>query len=139
MTTSQHEALTQGAHHIGLTVPNLEQTQAFFVDTLGYEKLGEVPEYPAVFLSDGTTMLTLWQASDPDNAIAFDRRNVIGLHHFAMKVANDEALSTVHEKLREHPDVQIEFAPETLGGGPARHLMCYIPGGIRVEFISTGG
>ena len=139
MTTSQHEALTQGAHHIGLTVPNLEQTQAFFVDTLGYEKLGEVPDYPAVFLSDGTTMLTLWQASEPDNAIAFDRRNVIGLHHFALKVANDEALSTVHEKLREHPDVQIEFAPEALGGGPARHLMCYIPGGIRVEFISTNG
>jgi catechol 2,3-dioxygenase-like lactoylglutathione lyase family enzyme len=138
MTTSQHEALTQGAHHIGLTVPNLEQTQAFFVDTLGYEKLGEVPDYPAVFLSDGTTMLTLWQAADPDNAVAFDRRNVIGLHHFALRVDGDDALDSLHGKLREHPEVEIEFAPEALGGGPARHLMCYIPGGIRVEFISTG-
>jgi catechol 2,3-dioxygenase-like lactoylglutathione lyase family enzyme len=137
MSTKQDQPLTQGAHHIGLTVPDLGKTQAFFIDTLGYDKIGEVPDYPAVFLSDGVTMLTLWQAADPDNAIAFDRRNVIGLHHFALSVADHGALDSVYEKLREHPGVDIEFAPEALGGGPARHLMCYIPGGIRVEFIST--
>ena len=51
-------AITQGAHHIGLTVPNLEQTRNFFVETLGYDQVGEVPDYPAVFLSDGKLMLT---------------------------------------------------------------------------------
>ena len=35
--------------------------------------------------------------------------------------------------------VSIEFAPEPLGGGPTRQMMCYIPGGIRVEFIAPAG
>ena len=76
---------TQGAHHIGLTVPDLSNSESFFVDTLGFDKLGEVPEYPAVFLSDGATMITLWQAKDPANAQPFDRSNNIGLHHFTIK------------------------------------------------------
>ena len=33
-------------------------------------------------------------------------------------------------------DVTIEFAPEPLAGGPARHLMCRIPGNIRLELIA---
>ena len=36
----------------------------------------------------------------------------------------------------QYPDVAIEFAPEPLNGGPTQHLMCNIPGGIRVEFIA---
>lgn len=129
-------ALTQGAHHIGLTVPDLAKTHAFFLDTLGFSQVGEVPDYPAVFLTDGSTMITLWQAENPDNAVAFDRKNVIGLHHFALKVGNTDALEALHEKLKTVDGVQIEFAPEPLGGGPASHMMCAIPGGIRTEFIA---
>ncbi len=133
---TESNALTHGAHHIGLTVPDLAKTQGFFLDTLGYQQLGEVPDYPAVFLSDGSIMITLWQAQDPDNATAFDRKNVIGLHHFALLVDNHAALDALHEKLRQTLDVEIEFAPEPLGGGEVRHMMTYIPGGIRVEFLS---
>ena len=79
-------AVTRGAHHIGLTVPDLAKTRAFFIDTLGFAQVGEVPDYPAVFLSDGTTFITLWQAADPATAVPFDRKNVIGLHHLALKV-----------------------------------------------------
>ena len=128
--------LTQGAHHIGLTVPNLASSENFFVETLGYNKLGEVPDYPAVFLSDGATMITLWQAKDPENSQVFDRSNNIGLHHFALTVADGVSLDAVHQELSVHPDVDIEFAPEPLNGGPTQHLMCNIPGGIRVEFIA---
>ena len=130
---------TQGAHHIGLTVPDLANSESFFVDTLGFDKLGEVPDYPAVFLSDGATMITLWQAKDPASAQPFDRTNNIGLHHFALTVADGVTLDEVHAELREHPDVDIEFAPEPLNGGPTQHLMCNIPGGIRVEFIAPAG
>jgi catechol 2,3-dioxygenase-like lactoylglutathione lyase family enzyme len=130
------EALTQGAHHIGLTVPDLGATKAFFLDTLGYTQVGEVPDYPAAFVSDGTTMITLWQANDPASATKFDRKNVIGLHHLALKVANRAALSDLHNKIKTAPGCKIEFAPESLGGGEIRHLMCTIPGGIRVEFIA---
>ncbi len=128
--------ITNGAHHIGLTVPNLNNTRSFFMETLGFEQLGEVPDYPAAFLSDGAIMLTLWQAENPDVAIPFDRKNVIGLHHFALKVADSTSLDETYEKLKDAEGVEIEFAPEPLGGGATRHMMCYIPGGIRMEIIA---
>ena len=128
--------ITRGAHHIGLTVPNLEATNRFFKNTLGYEQLGEVPDYPAVFLTDGVTMITLWQAENPDTAVDFDRKNVIGLHHFALGVENHAALEGLYQDLQAADDVVIEFAPEPLGTGQVRHMMTNIPGGIRVEFIS---
>ncbi len=129
-------AITRGAHHIGLTVPDLAKTRAFFIDTLGFDQVGEVADYPAVFLSDGTTMITLWQAADPAKAVPFDRKNVIGLHHFALKVDGADALDALHGKLKAAEGVKVEFAPEPLGGGPTRHMMCAIPGGIRMEFIA---
>lgn len=135
MEQLETRALTRGAHHIGLTVPNLERTRDFFVDTLGYRQVGEVAEYPAVFLTDGTTMITLWRVVDPGSAIAFDRKNVIGLHHLALTVDPDD-LSDLHERLRGIADVAIEFGPEPLAGLPVRHMMCSIPGGIRVEFLA---
>ena len=131
------QALTQGAHHIGLTVPRLPEARAFFIDTLGFSQVGEKPDYPAVFVSDGTTMITLWQADDPEAAVPFDRKNVIGLHHLALKVADFDALDALHDKLQTTAGVEIEFGPEPLGAIGARHMMCAIPGGIRTEFIAT--
>ena len=130
------KAITRGAHHIGLTVPDVPQTRAFFVDTLGFQQVGEVPDYPAVFLTDGVTMITLWGATDPATAVPFDRKNVIGLHHFALAVDDADALQTLHGVLQSTDGVEIEFAPESLGGGPIQHMMCAIPGGVRLEFIA---
>ena len=128
--------ITHGVHHIGLTVPNLEKTREFFLNTLGYNQVGEVPGYPAVFVSDGSIMITLWQAQDPTNAVPFDRKNVIGLHHLALNVDSGD-LDGLYERLKATPDVEIEFAPEPLGDMPVRHMMCNIPGGIRVEFLAA--
>lgn len=130
--------LTKGAHHIGLTVPDLHATRAFFVDTLGYTQIGEVPDYPAAFVSDGTTMITLWQATHPEAATPFDRKRNVGLHHLALAVKDHAALEALGATLSQTEGVEIEFAPEALGAGPARHMMCAIPGGIRVEFIAAG-
>ena len=132
-------AITRGAHHIGLTVPDLPKARGFFVDTLGFSQVGEVPDYPAVFLTDGSIMITLWQAENPASAVPFDRKTVIGLHHLALNVDGADALDALHDKLKASDGVDVEFAPEPLGGGPTRHMMCAIPGGIRVEFIAAGG
>ena len=132
-------AVTRGAHHIGLTVPDMAKTRAFFLDTLGFAQVGEVPDYPAVFLTDDTTMITLWQAENPASAVPFDRKTVIGLHHLALNVDGADALDALHDKLKASDGVDVEFAPEPLGGGPAKHMMCAIPGGIRVEFIAVEG
>ena len=133
------KSVTRGAHHIGLTVPDLDQTRSFFLETLGFAQVGEVPDYPAVFVSDGTIMITLWQAVNRDGAVPFDRKTVIGLHHLALNVEDRDSLDALYRTLRTTDGVAIEFAPEPLGGGPARHMMCAIPGGIRVEFIAAKG
>lgn len=131
-------AMTRGAHHIGLTVRDLAETRRFFTETLGFEQIGEVPDYPAVFLSDATTMITLWQAENPPMAVAFDRKNVIGLHHLALLVDNHAALESVYQRVKSADNTDIEFAPEPLGENGVRHMMTNIPGGIRVEFLSPG-
>ena len=129
---------TLGAHHIGLTVPDVEKARDFFVDVLGFDQVAERPHYPAIFVSDGTIMLTLWQAADPETAVRFDRKNTIGLHHFALRVDGD-TLDSYCERLEATDGVNIEFAPELVGDGPARHMMFVIPGGVRMELIAPQG
>ena len=129
-------AITQGAHHIGLTVPDLTAARDFFIDVLQFEQVDQVPDYPAIFVSDGTTLITLWQAVNPISATPFDRKNNIGLHHFALKVDGLDSLKAMHQKLEKTAGVTIEFAPEPIGNGPTQHMMFYIPGGIRMELVA---
>jgi len=126
---------TQGVHHIGLTVAKLDASTKFFTDLLGWELVGGNLDYPAVFVSDGAVVVTLWQAKNLDKFSAFDKNNNIGLHHLAIKVANQETLDDIYKKLVAEDQIEIEFAPELLREGPAVHMMCYEPSGIRVEFI----
>jgi catechol 2,3-dioxygenase-like lactoylglutathione lyase family enzyme len=129
---------TLGVHHVGLTVTNLDEARHFFINTLGYQQAGEKPDYPAVILNDGTTLITLWQASDPTKVVGFDRKNVVGLHHLALAVDGDIALDALYQDLSQDTRVKIEFSPALMGNGSRRHMMCNIPGGgIRIEFIAV--
>ena len=78
-------------------------------------------------------MVTLWQADE--GAIEFDRKKNIGLHHLAFKLRSFEDLDAMHKKIEDWPGVEIEFSPENVGEGPAKHMIFYEPGGIRLEFI----
>lgn len=131
--------LTAGIHHAGLTVPDLGRARAFFEEALGFRVVGERPNYPAVFLSDGTVMLTLWQAQDPASATPADRKRVLGLHHLALMVGPGTTLAELNERLAARDDVTLEFSPENLGDGPTRHMMFTIQGNIRLELIAPGG
>jgi catechol 2,3-dioxygenase-like lactoylglutathione lyase family enzyme len=126
-------ALTCGIDHLGLTVRDLNETRAFFEQCLGWKLVGERPEYPAAFVSDGHVMLTLWQAK-ADPATEFDRKANVGLHHLALRVNGEQNFTTLFERVSAWPGVEVEFAPEQLGNGPKRHTMIYEPGGIRIEF-----
>lgn len=129
------EAETKGAHHIGLTVPDVKETSSFFVNVLGFSKVDERPEYPAIFVSDGNILITIWQCQNASSAVPFDRKNNVGLHHLALRVEPSK-LDSLYARVGEAEGVAIEFAPEPLRGGPTRHMMCLIPGGVRVEFIA---
>jgi len=127
--------LTLGAHHIGLSVARLEETADFFTRVLGWAEVRRDDSYPAIFVSDGVVMVSLWGVSEP--AQAFDRRHNIGLHHAAFRVSSREALEQVHGRIVQ-AGLLVEFAPELLRGGPALHMMCYEPSGVRIEFIWPG-
>lgn len=128
--------VTLGVHHVGLSVSDLAGAVDFFVSVLGHTKLGERPDYPAAFVTDGKTMITLWQVEDPDGCIAFDRRRNIGLHHMALRVADDAALDALHGRLTA-AGIEVEFSPEPLKSVGVRHMMCRMPGGPRIEFIAA--
>lgn len=127
---------TLGLHHLGLAVTDLNQTTAFFTDCLGWKVVREVPAYPAKFVTDGHAFLTLWQTRD--GARPFDRHGNVGLHHFALAVDSEAAFDALFAKVRQHPGVEVEFAPQPMGDGPARHCMFTEPGGIRMELVWAG-
>jgi catechol 2,3-dioxygenase-like lactoylglutathione lyase family enzyme len=131
------EPLTSGIHHLGLSVPDLASAERFFVEVLGWRVVGGSPTYPAVFVSDGSIMLTLWRVADPASSTPFDRRANVGLHHVALRVADHAALDAVHQRLRACPDVTIEFDPQPIReGASVRHFICAMPGGVRLEFAT---
>jgi len=130
---SELKPITKGVHHIGLTVSKLEDSASFFVNILGWSEVRRDSNYPAIFVTDGVLMITLWGAKT-NNPKYFDRKENIGLHHLALSVETFENLDAIHDKIKEH-DIKIEFSPELLRTGPAKHMMCYEPSGIRVEFI----
>ena len=130
---NEAKPMTTGAHHVGLTVSKLEASADFFTNVLGWSEVRRDPSYPAIFVTDGVLMISLWEAKT-DAPNEFDRKENIGLHHLALSVDSFERLDAVHENIKEH-GIKVEFAPELLRDGPAKHMMCYEPSGIRVEFI----
>ena len=125
---------TCGVDHVGLSVRDLESTRRFFCDCLGWRVVGERPEYPAAFVSDGQLIVTLWRVEAPDQAVAFDRRTNVGLHHLALAVADRAGLDALYERVASWPGVVVEFAPELSGKGPKIHFIVREPSGIRIEF-----
>ena len=130
--------ITKGVNHLGLAVLDLEQTAKFFVDALGWTESGRDPTYPRTAVSDGHLRLTLWQVDRSGSVVGFDRRRNIGLHHLALEVRSEADLNSVMERLSAYPGATIEFSPELVGNGPRKHMMCYEPGGLRIEFIWPG-
>lgn len=125
---------THGLDHVGLSVRNLADTVRFFREALGWRLVGERPDYPAAFVSDGRVTLSLWQVADPGHAAAFDRRANVGLHHLALAVADEQGLQDLHARLAAWPGVTVEFAPQPVRAGPKRHFIVLEPGGLRLEF-----
>jgi len=131
---SDQGPVTVGVDHVGLSVRHLDKTVEFFCHCLGWSVVGERPDYPAVFVSDQSIMLTLWQVASPEHAVAFDRRANVGLHHLALAVADRAALDFVHRKVAAWPGVVVEFPPELSGKGPKEHFIVREPSGVRIEF-----
>ncbi len=80
--------LTHGVDHVGLAVSDLEASSRFFCECLGWHIVGGRPDYPAVFVGDGSVVVTLWQVEDPAACTPFDRRRNAGLFRDGRKGAD---------------------------------------------------
>jgi catechol 2,3-dioxygenase-like lactoylglutathione lyase family enzyme len=132
--TNELEIRTCGVDHVGLSVSDLESTRKFFCDCLGWRVIGERPDYPAVFVSDGHGIVTIWQVESPSKAIAFDRRANVGLHHLAITVVDQASLDVLYRRISAWPGVVMEFSPQLMGVGPKKHFIMREPSGVRIEF-----
>jgi catechol 2,3-dioxygenase-like lactoylglutathione lyase family enzyme len=130
----ESKAGTWGVDHVGLGVRDLANTRKFFCDCLGWRVVGERADYPAVFVSDGHDVVTLWQVESPDKAIQFDRRANVGLHHLALAVIDRIGLDSLYKRVSNWPGVVVEFGPEQSGAGAKIHFIVREPSGVRIEF-----
>lgn len=134
MTENDQTNYTAGVSHVGLSVSNIEASYEFF-QALGYKKVGGVESYPSYFLSDGSSLVTIWQTDDA--ATPFDRRKNVGLHHLAIKVVSREALEEAYDAVNKVEGVRVDgegaFAPQKLEGTPLTHAMVFEPSGNRIE------
>ncbi len=131
---SETSTSTYGVDHVGLSVRDLATTRKFFCDCLGWRVLGERPDYPAAFVSDGHGIVTLWQVESPGTAAPFDRRANVGLHHLALAVIDQAGLDDLYKRVSGWPGVVVEFEPQLSGAGPKIHFIVREPGGLRLEF-----
>jgi lactoylglutathione lyase len=127
-------SLTIGISHVGLSVRDLDASLKLF-EALGYKKVGGVESYPSLFLSDGSSLLTIWKTDD--SAAPFDRRKNVGLHHLALKVPSMEALNKAFDAVSKVDGVRVDgegaFGPQALDGMPLTHAIVFEPSGNRIE------
>lgn len=129
--SSNGNKLTLGISHVGLAVSDLDASLAFF-RALGFAKVGGDESYPSHFVSDGTTLVTLWQTED--GATPFNRRRNVGLHHLAVRVPSQAALQEAYARAVEVNGAEAEFSPRDIQGMPLKHAMVREPSGNRIEF-----
>ncbi|MFC4590530.1 VOC family protein [Sphaerisporangium corydalis] len=124
--------------HVGLNVTDLDQSKRFYQRVFGFAVHHESADGDRRYASlgyDGATMVTLWQQSEGRFSGA-----VPGLHHFAFRVADLDAVRRAEATLKE---IGVEFAYEgivphgkdrTSGG-----VFFTDPDGIRVEIFAPSG
>jgi catechol 2,3-dioxygenase-like lactoylglutathione lyase family enzyme len=106
---------TAAVHHFALTVTDVERSQTFYSEVLGFE-LVPVPLPGGVLLSNGTVLLGIRTATDPSQAAAGDRfnENRIGLDHLSFAASSRAGLERAAEVLDRYnvPHGDISEAPQ---------------------------
>lgn len=120
-------AMTKGVDHVGLSVKSLAATKDFFVEVLEFEVLKYV-EGEHAFVTDGTTMITLWQTAEEKADV-----KSAGLHHLAFQVESLAVLRQIEERMKQK-NIRLQFEGIGVQEGGFISLFCYGPSGIRIEF-----
>ena len=90
---------TGPAHHIRLTVNDVDRSRKFYTDVLNFDYITDLPS--GIFLSNGAMGLGISPSPAPDRAPANDRFDEarVGLDHLSFQVASRQALERAVEAL----------------------------------------
>ncbi|HPD92922.1 MAG: VOC family protein [Rhodobacter sp.] len=150
----------RGVNHIGLTVPDLDQAEAFFTDILGCERamaFGPFRDDQGTFMQDvlGTSPraviqqirmlrcgfgsnIELFDYDAPDQTTLHQRNSDIGAYHIAFYVDDIDAAAAYLNAA----GVQTNLGPIPVSEGPAAGqsiLYFSAPWGLQFEAISFPG
>ena len=114
---------TRGAHHITLTVTDVQRSREFYTTVLNFQPVGEVG--PRILFSNGSMGLVIGPAPDPAHALSGDRfdENRVGLDHLSLSVSSradlDEAVRIFDARGVPHGEI------EDLGAGAGLYTLAF--------------
>jgi glyoxylase I family protein len=94
------ENISIGAmHHVTITITNLERSVEFYSNVLGFEQVADLGT--TIVMHNGSVMLGVSLAPDPEQVIADDRfnENRVGLDHISFLVDDREAMQKAAEDM----------------------------------------
>src|ERR671911_2014432 len=129
---------TGPVHHLRLTVSDVERSQAFYTEVLGFQHVMDLPS--GVFLSNGAVGLGIGPSPDPSRAPRDDRFDEarIGLDHLSLAVASRDELERARQLLdeREVPHGEIT----DLGDAFGLYILAFRdPDNIQLELTAAYG
>ncbi len=122
-----------GLAHIGLRVTNIARTRQFYVDTLGFEPLLELPDL-LICNAYGSTIAFRGNATQTHSDDRFDPYRV-GLDHIALGVASANVLETAKQQLDLAGVPNNGVEQETMMS--ISYISFYDPDGIAWELYET--
>lgn len=156
--TANHPLTANNVHHVGITVPDLDEAVDFFVDALECDVLyrkgpfgdpdGDSMERRLDVHPDATASLAMlrcgptmnlevfeWDAPDQDETSP--KNSDIGAMHLALQV---EDIDTAIDTMADRNDVAVLDAPQTNEEGPTeglRYVYCRVEWGLYLELLET--
>ena len=123
----------EGIDHVALAVPDVEQSAAWFIDVLGFERL-----YPGmwngvpVFIGKGTTAIALFPRRDRRESASSPQgdANEVDMLHLAMRADRKNFLAA-QENLKERC-IKFEFQDHEI----SHSIYFRNPDGLRLEITT---
>lgn len=120
-------------HHIALTVEDLQQSENFYKDVLGFVEVKRFERKDlrgrAVFLESEGIKLEIWEFSEkPSIKNKLSNLKIVGLKHIAFVVSD---ISKIYQELKTKG---LEISEPQLGASGAYFCFLKDPDGILIEF-----
>ena len=116
--------------HLVLNVKDVEASAKFYTQVLGFDISVKRPDGSATFLTCGEIHHDLALFKAPEGAEPI-KPGALGLNHFAVQVADFEALKEVYQSLKEH-GVKVQ---RTVDHGMTGSVYFSDPDGNGIEFF----